>query len=587
MQFLFPIRLALRYLMPHRTFLSVITVISIAGVVVACMGLTLVIPIMSGFEASVKKRLLGSQPHAIFKQAKTPLEGGFPIAHWEDTLEQIQTFPEVESAFPVVEGFVFLEHGTLRSPQPMFAVEPTNSALIEELQNQLEDGMGSADLSQLPKDSSLDGVCLINSVTATVQEIKVGQNITLYSPSSLEELVYRIEELERSTLSERAGETLLDLHDRLVAAVQAASPQPPPATAPAADLPLSQAQAISIPIELVRDLEETLQSLSDNYRNTNSSPSTRELLNREFEEEALMEAIEALNQFSWVDETQQRLVYPATNRTSPLGDIRDILLDLGSPPTKSEQNESIQQLRNVILPKTLEVIGIYHGIGTSASVIVPLHIGQELYSLHGSVHSIGVHIDDPYRFSTPELTQQWIAQAHQQLGPQWTVESWYDRYGTLFGQIANERKIMYIILFILMLLASFCICSNLVTTTILKRREVGLLKAFGAKGWQISGIFLFQGFVVGLIGTVFGLGLGLLLLQLRNHIKQLIFDLTGQDIFPASVYGLDGGIPAIITPSHLAIVCLGAFTFSCLAALPPAWLISRVQPAPALRSQGS
>lgn len=588
MELPFSLALALRYLIPHRIFLSVITILSILGIVVAVMCLVVVIPVMSGFEASVKERLLGSQPHALLKQVVYgqpsvpggPLteQSGLPITDWQTRVAQARELPGVELAFPVVEGFVMLEHAHRRSPQPMFAVDPEDETLIREFAGGLDQERwpgSSADLSQFPQDSAADGVCLLNSVTAESLQIQPGALVTLYSPSTLEKILESLNDLERPALANRAGERLLGLRERLLAALQpaAATPDQP---APAAGTPLSEAAALSIPLGLADEIYQTLGELQD--------PENRQSDN--------LQLIELGNLFEnslRVDESTNQIIFPANRNASPLADLRDGLEDLGTPPTQQEEDDSLRQLKRVVLPKTLQVIGVFRGYGNSSSVIVPLHIGQELYSLENQVHAIGVRTTDPYQVDTDEklwapiFANSWGDEA----GISWSADTWLERWGSLFGQIRNERKIMYIILFFIVIVACFSICNTLVTTTVLKRREVGLLKAFGATGGQINLIFLLQGAIVGLIGTLSGLGVGLLLLQLRNPLRDRIYQFTGYDLFPPDVYQLDGGIPAIIRPEDMLTICLGAFILACLAALPPAMIISRLQPAPALRAQGA
>lgn len=589
MELPFSLALALRYLIPHRVFLSVITILSILGIVVAVMCLVVVIPVMSGFEASVKERLLGSQPHALLKQVRHaqpqvpggPLseQAGLPIADWQERVARARALPQVESAFPVIEGFVMLEYDHRRSPEPMFAVDPEDNTLAPELAANLDLERwpgGSADLSQLPGNSEADGVCLLNSVSAENLGIRPGDLITLYSPSTFERILESLTDLERPPLANRAGEQLLQLERDLVtalqpAALEAGGPAPPAGTA------LGDAEALSLPFDLGQRIYQALDDLR--------SPD-----NRQSENAQIDDLIDKLNSQLRVEEETGRVIYAASRASSPLADLRDGLHDLGTPPTQQEDDEALRQLKRVILPKSLEVIGVFRGYGNSASVIVPLHIGQELYSLDDEVHAIGVrtvdgyHVDRDEALWQPILDREW---GSRELGISWAADTWLERWGSLFGQIRNERKIMYIILFFIVIVACFSICNTLVTTTVLKRREVGLLKAFGATSGQINLIFLLQGAIVGLLGTLSGLGAGLLLLQLRNPLRETIRATTGYDLFPSDVYGLDGGIPALIRPEDMITICVGAFALACLAALPPAMIISRLQPAPALRAQGA
>ena len=109
-----------------------------------------------------------------------------------------------------------------------------------------------------------------------------------------------------------------------------------------------------------------------------------------------------------------------------------------------------------------------------------------------------------------------------------------------------------------------------------------MLKALGATNLQISGIFLFQSAVIGVIGVSSGLGLGILALAYRNEFLHFLRSVTGQDIFSASVYGF-GGLPALIMPSDVAVICIVSFVICLFGGLLPAWRAGRLKPVEALR----
>ena len=86
-----------------------------------------------------------------------------------------------------------------------------------------------------------------------------------------------------------------------------------------------------------------------------------------------------------------------------------------------------------------------------------------------------------------------------------------------FDAVRLERTVMFFLLFFIVVVAAFGIMNTLITVTVQKRREIGIMKAIGANIWQIVWVFLVQGIVVGIFGTLSGLGLGMTLIRYRNE----------------------------------------------------------------------
>ena len=141
---------------------------------------------------------------------------------------------------------------------------------------------------------------------------------------------------------------------------------------------------------------------------------------------------------------------------------------------------------------------------------------------------------------------------------------------------------MFFILLFIVIVAAFGIMNTLITVTVQKTREIGILKALGARTGQIISVFVGQGIVVGLFGTAIGLGLGIWLVQYRNQVSQWLSGVLGIEIFPQSIYQF-AEIPAEIVPSDIAIICASAFAICTVAAVIPAWFAARMDPVSALR----
>jgi lipoprotein-releasing system permease protein len=144
---------------------------------------------------------------------------------------------------------------------------------------------------------------------------------------------------------------------------------------------------------------------------------------------------------------------------------------------------------------------------------------------------------------------------------------------------------MYLILFMVAIVASFCTMNTMITVTFQKRAEIGLMKALGAREGQVASVFLFQGIIVGLLGVAFGLLIGWLTVQYRNEMAGWLGEQFGINFFSEEVYKVDGGLPAVIQMKDVLIISIGSFLLCVVAALIPATVAASMQPAKALRSE--
>ncbi len=261
-----------------------------------------------------------------------------------------------------------------------------------------------------------------------------------------------------------------------------------------------------------------------------------------------------------------------------LGQILDGLKKLENKDAAKDQ-ETLDQLRDVVLPKDLTVTGIYetgHYLHDSEFILVPVYIGQELYGLDDALHGITVRTVDPY-------AAERVKQAIQKfLKPPEYAQTWIDMNSQFFEAVRLERTVMFFLLFFIVVVAAFGIMNTLITVTVQKRREIGIMKALGASVWQIVWVFLGQGVVVGLFGTAAGLGLGMTLIRYRNEFSGWLANTLGIEVFPRQVYQFSE-IPAQVVPADVAIVCVGAFIICWIFALIPAYHAARLDPVKALR----
>ncbi len=261
-----------------------------------------------------------------------------------------------------------------------------------------------------------------------------------------------------------------------------------------------------------------------------------------------------------------------------LGEVLDGLKQL-EKAQGTEERQAIDKLREVVLPKELTVTGIFetgHYLHDSEFLLVPIYVGQELYGLGDALHGITVKTVDPYGADGVKKAIEMF------LKPPEYAQTWIEMNSTYFEAIRMERTVMFFLLFFIVIVAAFGIMNTLITVTVQKTRDIGIMKAIGANIWQIVWVFLGQGLVVGVFGTLTGLGLGMTLIRYRNPVSQWLAKTLHIEIFPKQVYQFSE-IPAEVVPRDVAIICIGAFVICWIFALIPAYRAARLDPVTALR----
>jgi len=152
----------------------------------------------------------------------------------------------------------------------------------------------------------------------------------------------------------------------------------------------------------------------------------------------------------------------------------------------------------------------------------------------------------------------------------------------LFAALRQEKVLMFIILVLIILVAAFNIVSTLIMLVMEKQTDIAILKAMGARNAGIYKIFLLEGMVIGVVGTVLGCLGGLILAWNLQSVAGVVERLLGIQFFSPDVYFLDK-LPVQIHAVDVALIVLTAIVVSFGATFYPAWNASRLDPVVALR----
>lgn len=235
----------------------------------------------------------------------------------------------------------------------------------------------------------------------------------------------------------------------------------------------------------------------------------------------------------------------------------------------SVMNEALRPFAQVMIPK-FTVRGVFESNNKEydanyAYVSVPA--AQSLFEMGNRISGIEVRL---HSMSLTEALQAELSSALHHL----QVVTWYDLHKDLYSVMKIERWVAYIILCLIIVVATFNMLGSLTMTVIEKRRDIGVLKAIGATSRTVTRIFMIEGLAVGVFGTILGIGLGLGLLYLQTEYHLFPLD-TSVYIIPA--------IPVEIHTADFVVVALASMVACGLATYHPARRAAGTIPVEAIR----
>jgi lipoprotein-releasing system permease protein len=212
----------------------------------------------------------------------------------------------------------------------------------------------------------------------------------------------------------------------------------------------------------------------------------------------------------------------------------------------------------------------------SSIMFMPLNEAQKYFNQPDTVTVLEVVLDSPDEVG--ELGPKIVDAG----GPSIYITDWRQRNATFFNALEVERNVMFLILALIVLVAALNIISGLIMLVKDKGRDIAILRTMGATRGAVMRVFFITGTSIGVVGTLAGLALGVLVCLNIERLREFIGWITRTELFPSELYYLSQ-LPAEMNPNETAAIVIMALALSILATLYPSWRASRLDPVEALR----
>ncbi|PWQ95965.1 lipoprotein-releasing ABC transporter permease subunit [Leucothrix arctica] len=238
-----------------------------------------------------------------------------------------------------------------------------------------------------------------------------------------------------------------------------------------------------------------------------------------------------------------------------------------------------QDLGELPILKQFHVVGIFrvdlqqYDEGT---VFIHMADAQSLFEMGDQVTGLRLRIDDLYK--AREVAQK-VADVS---GSDFWVSDWTRQNENFFKAIQLQKTMMFFLLGLIIAVAAFNLVSTLVMVVTDKGSDIAILRTLGMKPRNVMKVFMVQGTLIGVIGTILGVVFGVLLAVNVDVIVPFLESLFNVNFISADVYGIST-LESRVEVSDIVLIAVSALVLSMLATLYPSWKASKVQPAEALR----
>lgn len=231
--------------------------------------------------------------------------------------------------------------------------------------------------------------------------------------------------------------------------------------------------------------------------------------------------------------------------------------------------------------KSFRVVGIFQvGMYEYDAALALIHMDDAatLYRMGDRVSGVRLKLADLYQ--APRIARELAAQLAGQ--ESYDVSDWTQQHANFFRAVQMEKRVMFVILTLIVAVAAFNIVSTLVMVVTDKRADIAILRTLGASPSSIMAIFIVQGALIGVVGTLAGALGGVLLALNIETVVPWIEKTLGIQFLAKDVYYISD-LPSQLQWGDVATITLVSLLLSLLATLYPSWRAARTHPAEALR----
>ena len=503
--------IGMRYLRAKRSksVLSIITIISISGVALGVTALIVVLSVMGGFKKDLKEKILGTRAHIVIKAHEAE-----PIKNFQEVATAARSAKDVIGASAFLEGEVMIS-------------SPTNLKGVV---------LRGIDIEHVSKISTLEKDMQKGSLHALTNDKNLMEGVEKKRKQDLDDIMKRLETERKEIELDRAESGIVKY-------------KPVLGPKKVKENSKEQSGAFKMPPLPGEDSEE-----SDVFKMPDL-PGT--------EEETVMPGF---------DDDPEEIRVPGLIIGTELQTALQV--KLGDEVNVVTPNGEMGPLGPMPRSRPFRIVGVfYSGMYEYDASYAYTSIDDALHFLDAEGASgIELRTVSVENATATAMTVRDIL-AHQFADDKHKILDWKEINSSLFFALKLEKIAMFVVLTFIILVASFSIIAMLIMIVIEKGREIAILKSIGASNSEIRSIFIFQGMVIGIVGSAIGFVLGLLICF---YLSQFGFPLNPE------VYYINT-LPVDVNPWEIGFVLICAVGISFLATIYPAHQASKLNPVDGLR----
>lgn len=546
--------IGIRYLMAKRRsrVVSVITLISIAGVALGVTAMIVVLSVMGGFKKDLKEKILGTKAHIVVESKEDD-----EIVAPERVLEAAGTFDEIVGASPFIEAEVMASSPTNLDGVMLQGIDPERIGEVSDLDDALEHERAEGKLSYL-----VDPTPLLEQLAAEREREKRALEEEIEAAQEELDRAREGEEGERPSIFE-GGEGPDAGAGPEAGGVESEGPEEEGGMPPIAPPEPAGGEGANAETTPPTGGEEEESSKEQGAEDESGMPSVVDGDDGESDtqEEGSMPSVAG----EGTEEESSEL--PGILIGKELA--KSLKVDLGDELNIVTPNADMGPTGPIPRSRPFRVVGIFY-------------TGMYEYDANYAYTGLDEARDflDREGVSGVELKAADVNRAmpiadevREVLGAEFDVLDWKEMNRSLFYALRLEKIAMFVVLTFIILVASFSIIAMLIMIVLEKKRDISVLKSMGVPDGGIMRIFIYQGVVIGAVGAAIGLVLGLTICYL---LIEFGFPLNSEVYYIAT-------LPVEIDPVEVALVVLCTIFISLVATIYPSWQAANLPPVEGLR----